>query len=103
MVIYDGETCLQLILDNPPSELEQKWKKARIEFYKRIEPNAVVRDQYPIVPPESANHRIRFTGAASDAIYKIVYGQLHTEAFSVLDELANKAAAFRFKGQYFVK
>ena len=101
MVLYDGETCLQLILDNPPTELENKHQKERMEYYKRLEPHDVVRDAHPIVPPDSASHRIRYTGAASDMIYRKVWSDHSAEGYMVMDEIAKLAAPHRAKSNLF--
>ncbi len=69
--IGSGERHIQLSMDKPPDREYTDWCNSRIECYKRVEPNAPLRD----VAPETtspARNRIRFTGLASDAIWKVI-------------------------------
>ena len=59
---------IQLVLDEPPESAYNEWARSRIAFYQRVEPNAPPRDTSP---PKMAKYRIRFSGAASDAIWSV--------------------------------
>ena len=52
---------LQLVLDEPPEVLYNKWIKERMEFYKRVEPCAAPRDErLELVgnePPSEVQHQ----------------------------------------------
>ena len=85
MVIYDGEVALQLILDEPPEAL---WIHERCEFYKRLEQRDEMRDVLPMLPDTPAQNRIRLSGPASDAIWKVIYSNPEVDA--LLERLAAK-------------
>ena len=40
---------LQLVVDEPPQEEHNQWANDRIEYYERVEPNAIIRDVAPDV------------------------------------------------------
>lgn len=42
--ITSDNVVLQMVLDEPPKRLYNRWVKDRIEFYKRLEPTAPLRD-----------------------------------------------------------
>ena len=74
--ITSGRTVLQLVLDEPPERLYNRWVKDRIEFYKRLEPTAPLRD-VPLKVDPNPVHRLRFSvsnglGHVSDAIWSVV-------------------------------
>ena len=76
--ITSGRTVLQLVLDEPPERLYNRWVKDRIEFYKRLEPTAPLRD-VPLKVDPNPVHRLRFSvsnglGHVSDAIWSVVFG-----------------------------
>ncbi|CAE7730907.1 ppsC, partial [Symbiodinium necroappetens] len=48
---------LQLILDEPPNHLYEAWVKDRIEFYKRVEPMAALRDRSLRVNPNLSSRQ----------------------------------------------
>ena len=54
--IISGNVVLQMVLDEPPERLYNRWVKDRIEFYKRLEPTAPLRalegGPQPSAPPE---------------------------------------------------
>ena len=50
VTIYDGEVCVQLILDEPPQAEYNIWMNQRIEYYMRLEPCEPVRDEIPVIP-----------------------------------------------------
>ena len=59
------------MVDEPPQAEYNKWANDRIEYYKRVEPNAPIRDIAPDVSLP-AGHRVRLRGIASEAVWKIV-------------------------------
>ena len=55
--ITSGRTVLQLVLDEAPERLYNRWVKDRIEFYKRLEPTAPLRDvPLKVMVREDLNH-----------------------------------------------
>ena len=74
--ITSGNVVLQMVLDEPPERLYNRWVKDRIEFYKRLEPTAPLRD-VPLKVDPNPVHRLSFSisnglGNVSDAIWNIV-------------------------------
>ena len=74
--ITSGNVVLQMVLDEPPERLYNRWVKDRIEFYKRLEPTAPLRD-VPLKVDPNPVHRLRFSisnglGNVSDSIWNIV-------------------------------
>ena len=69
--IGSGGHRIQIILNDPPLDLYNKWANDRIEYYKRVEPNAPFRDVAPEMT-ETAAYRIRLTGAASVAVWSVI-------------------------------
>ena len=71
--IFDGKHRLQVVLDAPDQLLFNKWAKERLELYKRLEPNAPLRD---VAPPTDipASHRVMVGPLVSDAIWEVVLG-----------------------------
>ena len=71
--IFAWPHVLQLVLDEPPTQLWNQWGKARKEFYKRVEPHAAIRDEAPcLTTSQGTTHRIRFTGESSTKIWNIM-------------------------------
>ena len=62
---------LQLVVDEPPQAEYNQWANERIEYYKRVEPNAPVRDIAPDITLPAA-HRVRLRDISSEAVWKIV-------------------------------
>jgi hypothetical protein len=60
-------------LGDPDQHLFNKWARERFELYKRLEPNAPLRD---VAPPTDipASHRIMVGPLVSDAIWEVVLG-----------------------------
>ena len=58
--ITSGNVVLQMVLDEPPERLYNRWVKDRIEFYKRLEPTAPLRD-VPLKVDPNPVHRLRFS------------------------------------------
>ena len=86
--IGNGKEKIQLILDEPPEAMYNKWCNDRIEFYKRIEPNAPLRD----VKPEAtaALCRLRFRGLASDAVWSVILSNPEQSTLAAITNLGRK-------------
>jgi len=71
--IFDGKHRLQVVLNCPEEALFNAWARERQELYKRLEPNAPLRD---VAPPTDipASHRIMVGPMVSDAIWQVVLG-----------------------------
>ena len=67
--LYAQGLVIQLILDNPPQALWNKWCRERCEYYKRMEPVDTVRD-VPPMKPSGARHVFRAEGPLSDTIWQ---------------------------------
>ena len=76
---------IQLILDEPPERAFNEWARSRIAFYQRVEPNAPPRDT---TPPKMAKYRLRFSGAASDAVWLVVLSNPEAPALAAISGLA---------------
>ena len=92
--ITSGRTVLQLVLDEPPERLYNRWVKDRIEFYKRLEPTAPLRDAPLKVDPNPV-HRLRFNvsngmGNISDAIWSVVLANPEKAGLEGIHHLADK-------------
>ena len=61
------------VLQCPPEALFNAWARERQELYKRLEPNAPLRD---VAPPTDipASHRIMVGPLVSDAVWQVVLG-----------------------------
>ena len=59
------------MVDEPPLEEYNQWANDRIGYYKRVEPNAPIRDVAPDVTLPAA-HCLRLNGLASEAVWKVV-------------------------------
>ncbi|CAE8737486.1 unnamed protein product, partial [Polarella glacialis] len=66
--INDGSTCLQIILDSPDQTLHNNWTTERMEYFTRFEPKKPCRDVPPTLADAPENHRVRFSGVASNAL-----------------------------------
>ena len=71
--IFDGKHRLQVVLDAPDQTLFNRWAKEMLELYKRLEPNAPLRD---VAPPTDipASHRVMVGPVVSDTIWSVVLG-----------------------------
>ena len=88
----DGQ--LQLVLDEPPERLYNRWVKDRIEFYKRLEPTAPLRD-VPLKVDPNPVHRLRFSvsnglGHVSDAIWSVVLANPEKAGLEGIHHLADQ-------------
>ena len=78
---WNQQCCIQMIMDSAPHALETRWEKERIEYYKRLEPNAAPRDVRAMWPQGTTlRNRLRFTGADSDRIWDIIYNKDNLKA-----------------------
>ena len=82
-----ASTKFQIVIDAPPEKMWEEWKKSRIDYYRRFEPSAPVRDE-PLGPPKGAK-RLRLTGQAST--------QLWMGALAGTDEKSKRAMAEAFR------
>ena len=78
----------------PPERLYNRWVKDRIEFYKRLEPTAPLRDVSLKVDPNPV-HRLRFSisnglGQVSDAIWNIVLANPEKAGLEGIHHVADK-------------
>ena len=92
--ITSGRTVLQLVLDEPPERLYNRWVKDRIEFYKRLEPTAPLRD-VPLKVDPNPVHRLRFSvsnglGHVSDAIWSVVLANPEKAGLEGIHHLADQ-------------
>ncbi|CAK9117931.1 unnamed protein product [Durusdinium trenchii] len=88
---------LQLVMDEPPEALYNKWIKERMEFYKRVEPCAAPRDER-LEPVGKMNHRLRFStsndlGAVSDAIWQVILSNEEMKGIRAIQQVAQKVTA----------
>ena len=91
--ITSHRTVLQLVLDEPPERLYNRWVKDRIEFYKRLEP-IPLRD-VPLKVGPNPVHRLRFSvsngmGNISDAIWTVVLANPEKAGLEGIHRLADK-------------
>ena len=89
-----GNVVLQMVLDEPPERLYNRWVKDRIEFYKRLEPTAPLRD-VPLKVDPNPVHRLRFSisnglGNVSDAIWNIVLANPEKAGLEGIHHVADK-------------
>ena len=70
--IRAGKAILQLVLDEPPDGLYNRWVKERLEYYRRVEPSAPLRDVSVVDQkvPRFRFSRTTQTGHVSDAIWE---------------------------------
>ena len=93
MDIYDGQTVVQVICDEPPTSLHQKWLKDRVTFYRKFEPTDTLRDVAPFALPEQNSFRVRVSGDVSNALWKVIFTPPNLAARDIIEQLADKAAA----------
>ena len=73
--IRAGKAILQLVLDEPPEGLYNRWVKERLEYYRRVEPSAPLRDVSIV---DQKVPRFRFSQTAqtghhvSNAIWELI-------------------------------
>ena len=92
--ITSGNMVLQMVLDEVPKRLYNRWVKDRIEFYKRLEPTAPLRD-VPLKVDPNPVHRLRFSmsnglGHVSDAIWNIVLANPEKAGLEGIHNVADK-------------
>ena len=58
----DKATCLEVVMDEPPEQLYNKWIRDRMEFYKRVEPTEPPRDER-LVLGDASTPRMRFSSS----------------------------------------
>ena len=87
--IGNGQNKIQLILVEPQEALYNQWANDRIEFYKRVEPNAPVRDVAPEFS-EKAAHRLRLRKMASDAVWDVVLSNPEKAGLAAIQQLGRR-------------
>ena len=93
LTITDGDTMVQAICKNPPWGPWTKWRKSRMEFYMRFEPNAPLRDVPPRAVGEVANHRVRMDGMASDILWEAILSNPDQQLMANLEKLFENTKA----------
>ena len=93
--IGSGDNHIQLIMDEPPDRECSDWCNSRIEFYKRVEPNAPLRDVAPDTKSPAKN-RIRFSGLASAAVWKVI---LSNPEQKTLEDIAKMGSIHELSAQ----
>ena len=92
LVIYDGMTVIQIILNEPGQAILHQHLKARQKYFKKFEPRAELRDTIPVIPKRNASVRIRATcPILSRQIWESVLGE--QEGGSHMDALEALAHA----------
>ena len=92
--IRAGKAILQLVLDEPPEGLYNRWVKERLEYYRRVEPSAPLRDVSIV---DQKVPRFRFsqttqTGHVSNAIWELILRNPEAAALKRIDDIAKGAA-----------
>ena len=97
-MIYDGKVVLQVVVDEPPPCEHNEWVVSRMEYMKRLEPTAPVRDAAPTFPKaESASGHKRLTlkGSESDYFWRTLYSSAGLSEMRILEQLAEKVDMFK--------
>ena len=89
----DQRVRLQLILDEPPLALENKWIKERVEYYMRCEPHAPPRDERM---EASGGARLRFShtngmGHVGELLWNIILSNPEKPGLAKIHGAAQKA------------
>lgn len=92
MLQFRSMDCLaQVIMDSPPERDWNNWANSRMEFYKRLEPNASLRDEAPERIPSSL--RVRLKGQASDLLWQLVLSNPDKQALQNITDMARRHVA----------
>ena len=83
--------ALQLVLDEPPQDLHNRWIKDRVEFYKRVEPLAPRDERLDLVG--GPQNRLRFStsnglGVVSDALWTTILGNEEVSSLKMIHQVA---------------
>ena len=91
--IRAGKAILQLVLDEPPDGLYNRWVKERLEYYRRVEPSAPLRDVSVVDQkvPRFRFSRTTQTGHVSDAIWELILRNPEAAALKRIDGIAKGA------------
>ena len=82
------------VLDEPPEGLYNRWVKERLEYYRRVEPSAPLRD-VSIVDQKVPKFRFSQTtqtGHVSNAIWELILRNPEAAALKRIDDIAKGAA-----------
>eukprot|EP00438_Fugacium_kawagutii_P012476 Skav236398 [mRNA] locus=scaffold1702:44549:45178:- [translate_table: standard] len=90
-------TALQMVLDEPPEGLYNRWIQERVEVYKRVEPLAAPRDERLQLVGGRTN-RLRFSstnglGEVSNTIWQIILANHDKDGLKIIQEVARKQVA----------
>ena len=90
--IRAGKAILQLVLDEPPEGLYNRWEKERLEYYRRVEPSAPLRDVSIVDQkvPRFTFSQTTQTGHVSNAIWELILR--NPAALKRIDDIAKGAA-----------
>ena len=82
----------ELVLDEPPQELHNRWIKDRVEYYKRVEPLAAPRDERLDLVGGPQN-RFRFStsnglGVVSEALWTTILGNEEVSSLKMIHQVA---------------
>ena len=89
--LWTKDWVAQIILDEPPQGLHEKWTTERVEYYKRLEPSEPLMDNLPAFPSSSKpNKRMRLSGLASDAVWAAVFSNESLPTMKFLDDMSRE-------------
>ena len=91
----DKATCLQLAMDEPPEQLYNQWIRDRMEFYKRVEPTELSRDER-LVLGDASTPRMRFSssnglGDVSTALWSVILSNPEKSGLAAIHSVAKEA------------
>ena len=88
--ICDGQSRVQLILNEPDEALWNRWARDRMELCKRLEPNEAPRDEAPPSDVPSS-HRIQLSALVSDAVWQVVLGNHEAAGLRHIQDIAQQS------------
>ena len=94
LTLMDGETNLQLIVNEPPGKEIAAYFRAQAQTMVRVAPNAAARD-VPLDPTLDAKARLFLPDAASDVLWKMILSDPGHEALENMDKIARRALNIR--------
>ena len=78
-----------MIVGPPPDHLWNAWKKNRIAYYQRLEPNQPPCNERP-TPPVGGCRRLALKGEESDMIWSTILAGNHEEVIKVWNDVYDK-------------
>ena len=88
--IGNKQQRLSILLGPPPEELHREWVKERIEFYKRVEPCAPLRDTKPLPYDSEKNVRVMLRGLEAQQLWQMVLGVPSDDVMKVFNSLSKE-------------